>query len=262
MLVSASERSRISIADFDELNARSWIANAALWSEAGTATPLRDAMFAEIDGVVAHELTRGEVSLVDLGCADGQYLAWLRRSGFSGKLFGIDRCSALISRARLVCPDALVTVADLNVMQSLPVSNVSIATCLLTLIEIAEPKRTLRNASAMLRAGGLLVVTVLDPTVEALRFIELKRGRPDTVVYNVEGEIAIGSSFEVQEQISKAPYFRFLRPLDYYINALEATGFALERISAIQDVDFPFQFQPRALMICARRQDGGTSLGR
>ena len=79
MLVGPGEIQTIGIEAFEKINAASWVANASLWSEAGTATPLRNDMLAEVDAVVARETARLAYAprLVDLGCADGGYLARL-----------------------------------------------------------------------------------------------------------------------------------------------------------------------------------------
>ena len=216
MLIGPEERTPITVAEFDQLNAKSWDVNASLWSAGGGGTPLRDAMFDEIEAIVTREanMIGGTPDLVDLGCADGAFLAQLQRSGTTAKLHGVDQCPALIARAQTKCANTQFMVADLSIEQSALVKDAAIVTCMLTLIEMAQPARALRNAAAMLRPGGLLIATVLDPTVETLRYIEQKRGQPETVLYDVAGELVIGSTFEAQGQISRAHYFRFLRPLE------------------------------------------------
>lgn len=255
MLVGPDEIQTIGIEAFEKINAASWVANASLWSEAGTATPLRNAMLAEVDAVVAQETARlaAPPRLVDLGCADGGYLARLHDAGFSGALHGFDLCPELVTRARIACPAAYVEVGDLVGDVALPLTGAAIATCLLTLVEIARYRRVLEVGGGVLAGGGLFIATVLDPTVEVLRFVELKRGRPGTLLYDVAGELAIGSLFKVQGEVSSEPYYRFVRPIDRYIEALLASGFSVEQVTGIQGEGYPFQAQPRAIMICARK---------
>lgn len=263
MLIGPDERISITVAEFDQLNAESWEANASLWIAGGGATPLRDAMFDDIEIVVAREVDAigGTPDLVDLGCADGSFLARLQRSGIPARLYGIDQCPKLVARARTNCSDAQFMVADLSIEHSALVKDAAIVTCMLTLVEMAQPAIALRNAAAVLRPGGLLVATILDPTVEALRYIEQKRGQPGTVLYDVAGELVIGSKFEAQGHVSRAHYFRFLRPLDQYVQELMASGFALESLGSVQNLDFPFQLQPRAVSLCARKRAGVDSNG-
>lgn len=251
----------LTVSAFEAMNAQSWKANAELWFEGGSATPFRDAMLAEVESLIAAETGRvGKVlSLADLGCGDGGFLRHLSGSGFPGSLCGVDFSPQLIGLAERECPAADFHIADLCGDQRLPVSGVNIATCLLTLIEIARYQRAIELICESLVPGGLLILSLLDPTVETLRFLELKRGRPGVCLYDVEGDLAIAAPFEVQGQASPGPYYRFVRPVDRYIAGLVEAGFTVEHAAGVRHSGFPFRTQPRGVVIAARKASAGPA---
>lgn len=253
-LIASDEIVPLDTEAFEALNARSWRANAALWSAGAIPTPLRTAMLADVEAAIAKELVSAPhpLALADLGCGDGGFLRRLGATGYAGALLGFDLCPELIALAGAACPQARVEVADLS--GPLPVKDLAIATCVLTLIEIARYRRAIAGTYDALRDNGLLVVTLLDPTVETIRFLEMKRGQESTQLYTVDGELVIASSFEAEGQTSPMPYFRFVRPLDQYLDALVSSGFAIEGVHSVQNDAFPFQASPRAVIVLARKQ--------
>jgi trans-aconitate methyltransferase len=253
-LIACDEIIPLDAEAFEALNARSWRANAALWSAGAIPTPLRTAMLAEVDAAIANELVsaRHPLALADLGCGDGGFLRRLRATGYAGQLLGFDLCPELVALAAKACPQASVEVADLS--GPLPVEGLAIATCLLTLIEMARYRRAIAGTYDALCGNGLLIVTLLDPTVETIRFLEMKRGQEGTQLFRVDGELVIASSFEAEGQRSPMPYFRFVRPVDQYLDALVSSGFAIQEVHGVQDDCFPFQATPRAVIVLARKQ--------
>lgn len=255
MMLTDEEVTALTVSAFEDMNARSWRANAELWFEGGSATPLRDAMLSQIEGVIAAEAARagGALTLGDLGCGDGAFLRRLDGLSFPGRLCGVDLSPQLIALAKRELPRAELHTADLCGDCPLPISELNIATCLLTLIEIARCDRAFELAYQAIVPGGQLVITLLDPTVETLRFLELKRGRSGVRLYDVEGDLAIAAPFEIQGQTSPGPYFRFIRPIDYYIAGLLRAGFAIERATGVRHSGFPFRAEPRGVVIVARK---------
>lgn len=248
------EISPLTIAEFEAMNAQSWQANAQLWFEGGSATPFRNAMLGEVERLITREreAAGGPLRLGDLGCGDGGFLRRLKESGFDGPLHGVDFSPQLIAHARRGLPVADFHTADLCDTAPLPVSGLRIATCLLTLIEIARFERTLQLIRDAMVPGGLLIISLLDPTVETLRFLEFKRGKPDVRLYDVEGDLAIAAAFQIQGQASPGPYYRFVRPIDRYANGLLQAGFSIEQSVGVRHSGFPFRTEPRGVIIAAR----------
>lgn len=245
----------LTVSAFEAMNAESWKVNAGLWFEGGSATPFRDAMLGEVESLIAAETGRAErpLTLADLGCGDGGFLRRLNNAGFQGGLRGVDFSPQLIALAERELPRADFHTADLCGNRPLPVSGLNIATCLLTLIEIARCERALELVWDAMVPGGLLIISLLDPTVETLRFLEFKRGRPGVRLYDVDGDLAIAAPFEIQGQASPSPYYRFIRPIDRYIAALLKAGFAIEHAAGVRHSGFPFRTQPRGVVIAARK---------
>jgi trans-aconitate methyltransferase len=109
----------------------------------------------------AARLLAGRRTIVDAGCGTGWHAAFLADRGFC--VVGVDSSAAMIEVARARGSDATFSVADLCVWRPpSPVDGVLCRGVLNDLIEDVDRQRALDSLWAMLRAGGLLVLSVRE----------------------------------------------------------------------------------------------------
>jgi SAM-dependent methyltransferase len=108
--------------------------------------------------------------LLDIGAGTGDLAAALRRSFPTAEILGMDVSRSGLAAAREKVPDAVFLQRDLLNEQPEPDPHRGWAThavCSEVLEHVAEPERLIRNASAYLAPGSMLVVTVPGGPVSA-----------------------------------------------------------------------------------------------
>lgn len=242
---------------YSRLNQSYWASNAAHWLAEPDNDPFRTEVFRRVVAGVCESAEKGGLPfrVCDLGCGEGAFLRLVSDALPAAELTGVDVCGALLDQAR-VRSGARYLEADIQSGEGLEGIEAEIVTCILTLIELAHPERALAIAHRLLTPGGALYMVLLDPAVETYRYLADKQGQPGTAVYNVEGELVVASHYVVAGARSPAPYFRFLRPLDTYLDAALGAGFTIETVQAAHEHGEPFLPGPQAILVVARKTAG------
>jgi SAM-dependent methyltransferase len=247
----------LSAVSFKKLNAHSWDANAEHWQRHVLDDPFRVTIFEEVRLALSEEQSRfprARFDVCDVGCGEGSFLRRLQADGAFTNLSGVDLCPKMLALARNACPPARLFQRDLEEPDPPPVLGSCAVTCVLAMIEIVQFRRAFDFVWEALRADGLLVLVLLDPAIEIYRLMSAKRKLPGTVLYDLEGDLAIASHYEAEGIRSPAPYFRILRPLDAYVGGLIEAGFEIESIKARPHTGGPLSSSARAIFVGARKR--------
>ena len=126
-------------------------------------------------------LLAGRRTIVDVGCGTGRHAAFLAARGFD--VVGIDTAAGMIDVARSRAPEVTFEVADLfDWRPPAPVDGVLCRGVLDDFIQETERQRGLDSLFAILRPGGLLVLSVREIENTRVRY-----GREPVVTRSAEG---------------------------------------------------------------------------
>ncbi|MEA2495193.1 MAG: hypothetical protein QOJ29_3104 [Thermoleophilaceae bacterium] len=150
----------------------------------------------------AGRLLAGRKTIVDAGCGTGRHSAFLASSGFT--VTGVDASAEMIEVARSRAPDVEFVVADiLSWRPPAPVDGVLCRGVLNDVVDDAQRQLALDSLHAMLRPGGLLVLSVREIEKTRTRY-----GREPTVTrseggafFRSEGRF-VGDVLVIEETIS------------------------------------------------------------
>jgi SAM-dependent methyltransferase len=152
----------------------------------------------------AARLLAGRRTVVDAGCGTGWHAAFLAERGFS--VVGIDSSAAMIDVAQARGSDATFAVADLFVWRPpVPVDGVLCRGVLNDFVDDVRRQRALDSLWAMLRVGGLLVLSVREVEKTRARY-----GREPVVTRSESGVFFrsearfVGDLLVVDETLSSA----------------------------------------------------------
>lgn len=101
--------------------------------------------------------------VVDLGCGSGTLLRRVRESSAEPQLIGLDIEELALERARKAVPDAEFRRVDLNAGANSAgtlAGQADVVLCSEVIEHLAEPQHAVSLANALLRPGGVFVVTV------------------------------------------------------------------------------------------------------
>jgi len=113
-------------------------------------------MLLKEEGIRLHK----DMAILDASCGTGDCLKMLREEYGCLHLTGTDISRAALAITRETCPQAELHELDL-LQQKLP-GDFDLILCQQVLEHLVEPGTALRNLTAMLRSGGVLVITVPD----------------------------------------------------------------------------------------------------
>ncbi len=167
----------------------------------------------------------GDVSgldVIDLGCGEGRFSRMLAQCG--ANVVGLDLCERFIEFARANrARDEDYHLGDMEDLSAFPDSRFDLAISYITLVDVLDYERAIREAYRVLRPGGRLVACNLQPMVTA-----------------GNGWIKHGSTklhFKLDDYFDEGlrpmpmlgrEFTNFHRTLSSYINAFLEAGFALE----------------------------------
>jgi SAM-dependent methyltransferase len=114
-------------------------------------------------------MLRGDESLIDVGCGNGNYLGALHRDGHRGAVFGMDMSEGMLPGARGRAPDAMLLVGD---AQSVPFPDGCFDRVLAThmLYHVPDRAQAIAEFRRVLRPDGSALITT--NSVEHLRELD------------------------------------------------------------------------------------------
>jgi len=213
----AKERER-----FLELNRASWD-KVALTTKGRTALPHYGPLCAGEEQLQLLGEVRGK-RVVEIGCGDGQSLAYLHKKGAS-ELCGLDISSEQISNADEVCKllgvDATLHCVPMEHDPGIPHGHFDIAISLYALGWAVDLDAALGHIAAYLRPGGILVFSWEHPVFRCLK----SKGQQliFETSYSDEGPIESMSW-------NGGPIVMHARKLSTFLNAVIASGLIIEEL--------------------------------
>lgn len=163
----------------------------------------------------------GNGRVLDVGCGTGHLCRRLADRG--ARIWGIDVCANLLSRARTMAPDAGLVRAD---AMEIPFGDASfdLATSVLLLHYLKAPDRCLRELFRVLQPGGRLVVCdricSADPVLRAAQIGVERLRNPliQRILSSEELEESLrAAGFEIGRQVE----FRRSEPLQAWLSGIE-----------------------------------------
>ena len=218
-----------------------WDANADAWTALSRAgydqsrdlfnTPQFLAILPEIRGL------RG----LDIGCGEGHNTRLLAERG--AKMTGIDISAKFLGYARESDRARPLGIAYLHASaHELPFADASFdfATAFMSLMDMPEPERAVREAYRVIRPGGFFQFSICHPCFQTWRWqwIRDKDGRKTGIVCGdyfarrdgaVEEWIFGAAPEELKQRYPKFRIPRFFRTLSEWVGMLLAAGFTLTR---------------------------------
>jgi ubiquinone/menaquinone biosynthesis C-methylase UbiE len=171
------------------------------------------------------------VRILDAGCGEG-YLS-RRLAEVGAKVTGIDSSAELISAARSHEQTNELPVAfDIGSVNSLPYGSdeFDVVVCNHLMNDLQDPSDAIREFSRVLNHGGRLVMLLLHPCFYSKHG---ERQVPENkVITNTYFQTrSITQHFEVDGLRSPAAYTAWLRPLEFYTEALRASRFVITSLT-------------------------------
>lgn len=173
------------------------------------------------DSVIRELLPPPEGLTLDVGCGEGR---WTRALGALGyDVVGVDRSTTLVDAAREADSGGRYEVAA---AEELPFGDADIALllCINVLMHIVDLERVLREFARVLQRGGVLVVALAHPVLEAGTFDE------------ESGELRVSSYFAAEEHVLPLGEYHVAhqhRTIEGYVRPLLANGFALDDLREV-----------------------------
>ena len=153
--------------EFRSLCLTAWHENTTFWSQTRNINKdIRDYL---LNSIIAFQ-PQGGISIADIGCGNGWLLQELIQQKILIKYTGIDFNKFFVANLTTEHPRANFISIDFSVPVSDPaIMNQDILVCCLSFIEMPNLHIPIRNASKMLRNGGMLIIITLDPFFEIIR---------------------------------------------------------------------------------------------
>lgn len=167
----------------------------------------------------------GGSRLLDAGCGEGYLSRMFAELG--ARVDGVDSSQALVDAARTAPfpePDRIVYhVGDVTYM-NFAAETFDIAVCNHLLNDLPSPDKAISELYRVLRPGGRLVALMLHPCFYGFRI--RSEGEPTRLpVSDYFTARHADQKFDVAGILSPAPVSVYVRPLEFYTEALLATGF-------------------------------------
>ena len=161
--------------------------------------------------------------VIDLGCGEGTFGKMLAERG--ARVTGIDACAAMIEAANARGGDGeQYHVNDMEELRGIGDETFDLATSYLTLLDVADYRRAIAQASRVLRPGGRFIVCNLAPMVTAGNM---------WVRYGDGAKLHFRLDNYLDESVREMPLCgvtirNFHSTLSSYVNAFLGAGFVLQ----------------------------------
>ena len=158
---------------------------------------------------------------LDVGCGEGRWTRELASLGHD--VVGVDRSNTLVAAARDADRDGRYEVAAAD---DLPFAGgeAALVLCVNVLMHVVDLEQALREFARVLQPGGVLVVGLAHPVMEAGTFDE------------ESGELRIKSYFALEEHVLPLGEHHVAhqhRTIEGYVRALLASGFVLDDLREV-----------------------------
>ncbi len=219
-----------------------WNENAEVWTQLARAgcdvyrdhlnTPAFLTMLPDVQGLEG----------VDIGCGEGHNTRLMAKKG--ARLVGIDIAEVFIRHARELEQKEPLGI-DYRIASAVqlpfPDGVFDFATATMSLMDIPETERALREAFRVIRDGGFLQFSITHPCFDTPHRRNLRNEQGQTYAievggyfHNLNGEISewlFGATpKELRQRLPKFRIPRFTQTLSQWLNMLIETGFLLERV--------------------------------
>jgi ubiquinone/menaquinone biosynthesis C-methylase UbiE len=212
----------------DDSSTRSWDAIADDWVAHADTNDYRNhylmprmlAMLGDVAGL----------RILDLGCGEGGYARGLARRGAA--VVGVDGSPRLIDvarqRTRADGLDVRFVAANASALDGIGSGEFDVVVAAMSLMDVEDYAGAVAEAHRVLRGGGALVMSITHPCFSAPVSAWARDGSGDIEVFTVDRyfERAVWES-PITARF-RAPVLRRHRPLEDYMMAPLAAGFALE----------------------------------
>jgi SAM-dependent methyltransferase len=213
-----------------------WNANAAAWTELSRAgfdvyrdlvnTPAFFAMLPPVDGLTC----------LDLGCGEGHNTRLL--AGRGARVVALDIAESFLQAAAARDVDGIRYVQGDGAALPFRAASFGAVTAFMSLMDVADPERTLCEVSRVLRPGGFVQFSVVHPATSTpvRRWVNDEDGEREALAtggYFREGTITETWSFDaapadVRERHRPFTITYARRTLSGWLNAVAASGLAIE----------------------------------
>jgi len=171
------------------------------------------------------------LAVLDAGCGEGYMSRTLAGNG--AKVTGIDISAELIKAAKAhQLSDELPVSFDVGSVDSLPydAGTFDLILCNHLLNDLEDPARAIREFARVLSEDGRLVILMLHPCFYNKR---AERDQPanNLLTATYFQARSVSQNFEVDGLRSPVPITAWLRPLEFYANALHESGFVITSLS-------------------------------
>jgi 2-polyprenyl-3-methyl-5-hydroxy-6-metoxy-1,4-benzoquinol methylase len=167
------------------------------------------------------------LSILDAGCGVGYMSRLLAERG--AKVTGIDSSAELIKAARSHGQsEALPVSFDVGSVDSLPYGpgEFDVILCNHLMNDLQGPSAAIREFSRVLRSSGRLIILMLHPCFYN-KHSERQNPENNLITGTYFQARSVTQNFEVDGLRSPAAYTAWLRPLEFYTETLQQSGFAI-----------------------------------
>ncbi len=224
--------------DFYELNKKSWSDNASYWLE-------QDFYRFGLSNFLLQKITKILPNfnhiphIVDIGCGSGWLLDALLANKLSFSYSGIDYNETFIEHLQIRHNETInfkFLQIDIEKDNFDNLSNIDIAICCLSLIEITDLDGFFRKISSKMNDNAIIIIVGLDPTTEIIRYAldDLDLQQIANYYRKSDKPVYISKKFITKNRHSKSEYFRILYSISDYNLYAKKYGFGIYKVN----VDF------------------------
>lgn len=171
------------------------------------------------------------LSILDAGCGEGYMARLLAEKG--AKVTGIDSSTGLITAARNHEQSGTLAVSfDVGSVDSLPYGpdEFDVVVCNHLVNDLQEPSSAIREFSRVLRDGGRLIILMLHPCFYSKR-ADHQNPENGLIADTYFQARSVSQKFVVDGLHSPTDVTVWMRPLEYYTEALQQSGFAITSLT-------------------------------